>query len=112
MTVTLPVYPLTLTVTVKSDAGTLNSLTATDAGGGDTLTLNGVKSGTSATGIPLGQFELGAAATGSNHTVSSGGNSPVYVWMLTNGYCESSSAMSQPCTGSAIKTAALAVQVG
>ena len=40
-TITLPVYPLTLSLTLKSDAGTVTKLTAVDAGGGDTMTLNG-----------------------------------------------------------------------
>ena len=40
-TLTLPVYPLQLTVTVTSGAGTVSGLTVADAGGGDTIALNG-----------------------------------------------------------------------
>ena len=65
-TITLPVYPLTLTVAaLKIDAGTVTKLTAVDAGGGDTMTLNGT-SGTVATGLPLGQFQILATVSGSN----------------------------------------------
>jgi hypothetical protein len=110
-TLTLPVYPLTLSLTVKSDAGTVSALTATDSGGGDTMTLNGT-SGTSATGLPLGQFEIEASGSGSNDTVSSGGSYPVYVWMLPTGVCEQAgSPITNPttCTPS---TSPISVTVG
>jgi len=84
------VYPLVLNVSLGSGHGTVSTLTAGDAGGGDTFTLNGT-SGTVSTGLPLGQFQIGATGTG-NVSVS------LYVWILPNGVCSSSSEMSQPCS--------------
>ena len=97
--------------TLKSDAGTVTKLTAVDAGGGDTMTLNGT-SGTVATGLPLGQFQILATVSGSNPAVSvtSSHTTPVYVWMLPTGYCESSSPQAAPC--SSPLTTALGVTVG
>ena len=89
---TLPVYPLVLKLTINADAHTVTALTASDAGGGDTFSLYGTSgstfasNGTSSTGLPLGEFQLQA-------TVSSGGNnavSPSYVWILPTGVCTSS----------------------
>lgn len=109
VTVTLPVYPLSLTVTkVNSDAGTLSAFTAADVGGG--ATLSWPASGSSAVGLPLGQFEIGAVVSGTNSTVSSGGSSPVYVWILPTGVCESSTPLTSPC--SSPSTSAISVTVG
>ena len=106
--VALPVYPLVLNVTVNSDAGTLTGMTASDAGGGDTLTLNGtfgVKSATGvATGLPLGQFRLAANGNGSNETVS-----PAYVWITPSGVCTGTSVMSSCSSPS---TSTIPVTVG
>lgn len=106
--VTLPVYPLVLGVTVKSDAGTLTGMTASDAGGGDTLTLNGTfpsKTPTGvATGLPLGQFQLAAAGNGTNEAVS-----PAYVWITPSGVCTSTTSMSSCSSPS---TTSIPVTVG
>jgi len=87
--VTLPVYPLTLKVT----SGTATGFTATDV---DTMALNG-HSGTFATGLPLGQFEIEATGTGGvNETVS-----PAWVWITPTGVCSYSSESdigSNPCS--------------
>ncbi len=115
-TVTLPVYPLSLTVTTKSGV-TLTGLTAQDAGGGDTIALNPVSGGGSATGLPLGQFLLGAVVSSgaSTVTLTAGGTSstntaPVYVWILPNGVCTSSTILTTPC--SSPSTSAITVQIG
>lgn len=104
--VTLPVYPLVLNVTAGSGV-VVTALNATDAGGGDTLTINPVVAGTSSTGLPLGQFELSVTDTGGTSTLSTGGSSPVYVWILPTGVCVSSIEMSSPC--SSPSTTAIAV---
>ncbi|MGH9291618.1 MAG: hypothetical protein ACRDZ6_02395 [Acidimicrobiales bacterium] len=104
LNLTLPVYPLSLTLTVKSDAGTLTSLTATDAPSGDTVTLNSPSGGTSATGMPLGQFELSAVTTGTSSTVS-----PAYVWVLPTGVCSSTTVMTQPCASPSVSSVAVTV---
>lgn len=90
LTVTLPVYPLTLT----NITGT-PSLTAQDVTGGSVITLNAVSGGKSATGLPLGQFEI----------FQNGSQTPsVYVWITPSGVCSSSSQItsicSSPSTGS------------
>jgi len=110
----LPVYPLSLTVTVKADAGSVSGLTVIDSGG-EALALNGIAGGTSASGLPLGQYQIQATVTGSNPTVSltTGGSHPVYVWILPTGICESSTpytSSDSPC--SSPSTTALAVTVG
>lgn len=93
---TVPVYPLTLTVTLGSGHGSVSSYTASDVGGGETFTLNGTGA-TVATGLPLGQFQIQATGTG-NVSMS------LYVWIFPTGECSSSSLMTSPCTpsGSAI----------
>ena len=118
VTITLPVYPLTLTVTVNSDAGTVSALQVTDSGGGDTMTLNGT-SGNVATGLPLGQYEILATGNGTNDAVSSGPalpppnppNSPVFVWITPTGVCTSTDApLTVPCATPS--TSPIAVTVG
>jgi hypothetical protein len=101
-TLSVPVYPLVLTVTLGSGHGTVSGLTAADAGGGDTFALNGT-SGTVSTGLPLGQFQIAATGTG-NVSVS------LYVWVFPTGVCTSSSVITTlPCTTT---TSAIPVTVG
>ncbi|MGH9172200.1 MAG: type IV pilus modification PilV family protein [Acidimicrobiales bacterium] len=110
VSVTVPVYPLNLTVTENADAGTGIVLTATDSGGGDTITLNSVTSGASDTGLPLGQYLLQATNnTDTSETVSSGGKTPAYVWVLPTGVCESNVVASTPC---ASPKTSIAVTIG
>jgi len=101
----LPVYPLNITLTVKSGT-TVTALSAADASGGDTLTLNKISGTSYQTGLPLGQFQLQATGTGNYGTVS-----PAYIWILPNGVCTFSSNQSTPagCTPS---TSAIAVTIG
>ena len=63
VTLNLPLYPLNLTVTDAGGAGTVTALQVVDAGGGDTMALNGT-SGSVKTGLPLGQYEIEAIDTG------------------------------------------------
>ena len=101
----LPVYPLNLTLTVKSGT-TVTAMSVADATGGDTLSLNKISGTSYQTGLPLGQFQLKATGTGNNATVS-----PAYVWILPSGVCTFSSVQSTPvgCTPS---TSAIAVTIG
>ncbi len=115
LAITLPVYPLTLTVTDvtgSGGAGTVSQLQVIDSGGGDTMKLNGT-TGTVATGLPLGQYEIEAVDTG-NETVSSGAstpNSPVYVWITPTGVCTKVDApLTDPCATPS--TSPIAVTVG
>jgi hypothetical protein len=113
-TLTLPVYPLSLKLTVLGAAGTVTSMTVEDAGGGGTFNLNPTSgstyanNATSATGLPLGQYEIFAADTGGNTTVS-----PNYVWILPSGVCTATGIMTggppSSCTPS---TSAIPVTVG
>lgn len=105
-TLTLPVYPLTLTITLGSGHGTLSGMSVLDTGGGDTMTLNGT-SGTVATGLPLGEFQLETTGTG-NVTPASG--SDTYFWMTPTGVCGSTTVMTSPC--SSPSTSAIAVTIG
>ena len=93
LSVSVPVYPLDLNVS-GALSGTV--LTATDAGGGDTITLNALSSGASDTGMPLGQFKLAATSGGSPLTLSE-----TYVWVTPTGDCASTSLMTQPCSSPA-----------
>jgi hypothetical protein len=92
--VTVPVYPLALKLTIPS--GTVSTMTAADAGGGDTFTLNStsgssyLNNGTSATGLPLGQFQIQATGTGVSVNL--------YVWILPSGVCSSTTQMATPCS--------------
>jgi len=111
--VTLPVYPLSLKVTVKSDAGSVTQLVAKDSGG-DTIVLNYTSGGTSSlTGLPLGEFTLGATTTGSNSAVSLSSGGQAYMWVTPTGVCASSSPItpgSSVC--SSPTTSQVAVNVG
>ena len=104
-TLTLPVYPLSLTLTIPS--GTVSAMTAADAGGGDTFALNPTSGtlsngGTSATGLPIGQFHI-------QGTWSAGVFPTLYVWILPSGVCSSTTEMTAPCTTPT--TSAIAVTV-
>jgi hypothetical protein len=101
LSITLPVYPLSLSVT-----GSPTTLTATDAAGGDTITLQPVVSGKSATGLPLGQFALSATTASGAASVS-----PAYVWITPTGQCSSSQLMLTPSNGTC-STSPIAVTVG
>ena len=112
-TLTLPVYPLALKLTINSDAKTVTAMAIADAAGGDTFSLYGttgstfVSGQTTTTGVPLGEFQIKA-------TVSSGGNStvsPTYVWVMPTGVCTSSNVNFDPtaCTPS---TSAVSVTIG
>jgi hypothetical protein len=84
-------------------------LQVVDAGGGDTMALNGT-SGSVKTGLPLGQYEIEAIDTG-NRSVYIGSSSPVYVWVTPTGWCSTTdSPLSTPC--STPSTTAVAVTVG
>jgi hypothetical protein len=105
-TLTLPVYPLNLSITLGSGHGTLTGLSVLDTGGGDTMTLNGTSTPVD-TGLPLGEFQLETTGTG-NVTPTSG--SPTYFWMTPTGVCASTTALSAPC--STPSTSAIAVTIG
>ena len=80
---TLPVYPLTLSVTRQEWECPNSALTVTDAGGGDTIALNSplhLIVWNVRTGLPLGQFEIQATGKRLNDavTLTSGANGPVY----------------------------------
>ncbi len=110
--VTLPVYPLSLKLTVRSDAGSVTGLFAKDSGG-HTITLNySGGTGVSLTSLPLGEFQLGATVTGSNPSVTySGGQA--YMWVTPTGVCASTSPLSpgsSVCSSPA--TSQLSVTVG
>ena len=93
-TVSLPVYPLT--VSVSNPSACTGALTATETQGQEiTYTLNALSSGTSATGMPLGQYVLGA---NSGCSLSS----TVYVWVTPTGIYSSSSEMTKPSDGSLV----------
>jgi hypothetical protein len=109
VTVTLPLYPLNLSVTDNPAAGVVSLLQVVDSGGGDTMTLNGT-SGSVRTGLPLGQYEIEATDAG-NSSVFIGTNDPVYVWILPNGVCPTTGTpLTSPCP-TPISTA-IAVTVG
>ena len=85
VTITLPVYPLQITVT----SGTATGFTATDV---DTMTVPGT-SNTYAAGLPMGQFQLGATNLSTTKTVS-----PAAVWITAAGVCTYSSLSAIPTT--------------
>ncbi|MGO8724222.1 MAG: prepilin-type N-terminal cleavage/methylation domain-containing protein [Acidimicrobiales bacterium] len=85
VTITLPVYPLQITVT----SGAATGFTATDV---DTMTVPGT-SNTYAAGLPLGQFQLGATNLSTTKTVS-----PAAVWITAAGVCQYSSLSAIPAT--------------
>jgi hypothetical protein len=101
----LPVYPLNLTLTVKSGT-TVTAMSVADSSGGDTFSLNKISGTSYQTGLPLGEFQLEATGTGNNANVS-----PSYVWILPSGVCTFSSVQTTPagCTPS---TSAIAVTIG
>lgn len=112
-TLTLPVYPLNLKLTVRSDAGSVTQLVAKDSGG-NSITLNYASgTGVSLTSLPLGEYELGATVTGSNPNVTYSGGT-AYMWVTPTGVCPSTSPIS-PGTSSVCttpSTSQLAVTVG
>jgi Tfp pilus assembly protein PilX len=107
-TLQLPVYSVKLTVT----SGSVTSFTASDYGGGDTLALNGI-SGTFATGLPLGQFQIQAANGNTNEPVTLQGSSSsgLYVWVTPTGVCASQTPLTSPCVQSSMTTSAISVSV-
>jgi hypothetical protein len=75
--VIVPVYPLNLTVTLGSATPTATEID----GAAYVYTLNPVSGGTSATGIPLGQYQINAPSM-----VGS-----LFVWITPTGTCQSAS---------------------
>ncbi|MDA8291339.1 MAG: prepilin-type N-terminal cleavage/methylation domain-containing protein [Actinomycetota bacterium] len=111
-TVTLPLYPLSLTATVKSDAGSVIQLLAKDSAG-NTIDLNYAGgTGASLTSLPLGEYEIGATVSGSNSNVTYSGGT-AYMWVTPTGVCPSTSPLS-PGTSvcSSPSTSQIAVTVG
>lgn len=101
-TVTLPVYPLALTVTKSTSLGAA-ALSAAAVGSTQPISLNVVvvganpTSGVSTTALPLGQYQV---------TSTSSMAASLYVWITTAGVCNSTHAMTS-CPSSSASTAAI-----
>ncbi|MGA2528185.1 MAG: prepilin-type N-terminal cleavage/methylation domain-containing protein [Acidimicrobiales bacterium] len=107
VTITLPLYPLLLNVQlVTAQSGTVTGMQVADSSGGDTMNLIGspgfgsVAGSPVNTGLPLGQYQLAAAGTGSNDNVYYGGSSPTYVWVIATGVCVRAGSSMTSCTSS------------
>lgn len=120
VTLTLPLYPLELTVKWASGVN-VSAMQVADSNGGDTMNLNSVSSTPSSgsswnTGLPLGQYQLEATNTGTQgvNYGSSGTTSPVYVWVTPTGVCVQAGSTMTTCTSSSssFTTSPITVTVG
>jgi Tfp pilus assembly protein PilV len=93
VSLSLPVYPLVLSL--SSSLSATPTVTATDVDGSAAIDLNGFTGSsagaTSATGLPLGQYELSSPL---------GAVAPRFVWVTPSEVCTAATTMSVPSDGS------------